>query len=94
MILFNHQFDDRPNFDSHRTSETRLNERRVRSGEIGSDDIRLKDPWTGQDFNPTFAMTTLYHSRPTRQILKGVLMHRIPGITTEEVDAFVPETDD
>ena len=35
MVLFNHQFYDRPNFDSHHTSETRLNERRVQSGEIG-----------------------------------------------------------
>ena len=30
MTLFNHQFYDCANFDSHRTSENRLNERSVR----------------------------------------------------------------
>ena len=39
-------------------------------------------------------MRTLYHSRPNREILKGDLRHRIPGITTEAFDAFIPETDD
>ena len=72
----------------------RLNERRVRRGEIRQEDIRLKDPRTGQDFNPTFALRSLYHPRPTRETLKGDLRHRIPGITAEEVDAFVTETDD
>ena len=34
MILFNNQFYDCDNFDSHRTSETSLNERRLRRGEL------------------------------------------------------------
>ena len=94
MILFNNQFYDRQNFDSHRGAETRLNQVRVQRGDIRQDEIRLKDHRTGQDFNPTFAMRTLYHPRPTRETLQNFLKNRILQITEEEVDAFVPETDD
>ena len=93
MIIFNHQYYDRTSFDIHRGAETLLNERRVRSGTIRQDEIRLKDPRTGQDFNPTFAMRTLYHPRPTREVLQNFIRQRIRDITAEEVDVVVPETD-
>ena len=39
-------------------------------------------------------MRTLYYPRPSRDILQNFLKNRIPDITEEEIDAFVPETDD
>ena len=94
MVLFNHQFYDRTNFDSHRSSETRLNERRIRLGQISRDGARLKDPRTGEDYNSTYALRCLYNANPTRAIIKDVVRNRIPHMTEEDVNAFVPEEDD
>ena len=53
----------------------------------------MKDPRTGTDFNPTFAIRTLYHLRSSRDILVDFIKKRIPEITEEEISAFVPEQD-
>ena len=78
MIIFNHQYYDRHSFDCHERAKTILNQRCVRERLIEQDEIRLKDPRTGQDFNPTYAIRSLYHARPTRQILASFIMKRIP----------------
>ena len=56
--------------------------------------MRLKDPSTGTDFNLTFAILTLYHTCPSRDILALFIKKHIPEITEEEINAFVPKQDD
>ena len=91
MIIFYHQYYDQVSFDKHERNETIINKRRVRERLIEPDAICLKDPRTGMDFNPTFAIRTLYHARPSRDILVLFIKKRIPEITEEEINTFVPE---
>ena len=94
MIIFNHQYYDRICFDRHERNKNTLNHRRARHGRIEADKMRLKDPRTGMDFNPSFAICTLYHTRPSRDILAQFIKKGILEITEEVLNAFAPNQDD
>ena len=94
MIIFNHQYYNRICFDKHERNENTLNHRRVRQEQIEPDKMRLKDLRTGMGFNPGFAIRTLYHAHPSRDILVQFIKKRIREITKEEINAFVPDQED
>ena len=44
-------------------------------------------------FNTGFVICTLYHARPSRDLLVQFIKKRIPEIIEEEINAFVPDQD-
>ena len=48
MTIFNHQYYDKRSFDRHERAKTTRNHNRL--------EIRLKDPRTGYDFDPQYAI--------------------------------------
>ena len=66
MIIFNHQFYNRETFEQHCRNET--------SRVLDHTETRLKDPRTGQNLSAGYAMFQLLYSRPSRQILKNMIM--------------------
>jgi len=94
MIIFNHQFYDREAFQKHRTTEQVSQDNLIARGRLDRADARLKDPRTGDNFNSTFALRSLYHSRPSRAMIANLIVKRIMGITVSEIDQFLPALDD
>ena len=94
MVIFNHQFYDRDSFDEHQWWERNNDQVRFRRGDDRNLSPRLKDPRTGDNFIPTYALRTLFHSHPSRANIEETINHSINGITTKEINQFLPTTDD
>ena len=95
MIIFNHHFYDRDSFDQHRHNEMIRNRRMMSSGY--PDNIHnncFKDPRTGANYNPTYALRTLLKSRLDRNAIRDTLLHRIEHLSSDNVDEFLPTNSD
>ena len=95
MVIFNHQFYDRLSFNNYRQTEVSRNQRSLSSGypDVIANNY-FKDPRTGVNFNPTFALRTLLQSRPTRDDIRTTLKTRIENVTDDNVDLFLPPDED
>ena len=86
MIMFNYQYYDKFCFKQHDISKTHHNRT--------YNTRRLKDPRTGLEFETQHAIRHLYIMLPTRDNLVELVKTRIPEISTEQIDDFVPIEDD
>ena len=94
MIISNHQFYDRHSFDRHERTENSCNQCRVRKRDIVTDEMCLKDPRTGMNYEPGYTIQHLFITRPSHANLALFIKNRIPEITAEQINAFVFDEDD